>query len=406
MAGVYHYTARSSAGAFVSGSLEAADADAALSALRGRALFVTSLEAASSLRGAIFGALFSGGSSRDALAPFFRTFSVLVRAGVPMRRALDVTREQCESRHLREALAAVGSDIETGLPLSEAMLRRPRDFSRVHVAMIKAGEAGGVLDEVLERLAGVVERDRSARKKLAAALAYPAVVACAAVAVLVFLLVSAVPMFAGMFAQMHAPLPPVTVVLMAFSATLKQPRTWVAGGMAFALAALAFARLRALPAAAARLEMLGMRVPRIGSILRKSSAASIARMLGTLLRSGVGIITALDVLSESVTSIPYRESLSALRDSLARGSSVSEPLARSALYEPLFVQMVRAGEETGALDAMLLKIAEYYDVDVDAALTALAALVEPALMLLLGGAVAFIAAAVFVPLYTLVGEVK
>lgn len=406
MAALFHYTARSREGTFVSGSLEAPDAAAALSALRSRALFVTSLEAAATLRGALTFAFAGRRCSRDALVAFFRTFSVLVRAGVPIRRSLSVTLEQCESPRLREALAAVASDIETGVPLSDALLRRPREFSRLHAAMIRAGEAGGVLDDVLERLASVLERERSARKRLAAALVYPAAVACAALALLAFLVTSVVPMFRSMFEQFHVPLPPVTALLLGFGTMLQRPGAWIAAVLAGTAAALICAHVRATPRAAAAFENAMMRVPRIGAVMRKSSAASIARMLGSLLRSGVGMLDALDVLSAAVTSLPYRESLTSLRQALTEGSSVSAPLMRSGLYDALFVQMVRAGEETGALDAMLLKIADYYDLDVETALTALAALVEPALMLFLGLAVAFIAAAVFVPLYTLVGNVR
>lgn len=406
MAVLFHYTARSADGVFVSGSLQAADASAALSALRGRSLFVSSLESGATLRGAISHTLLGRTTSRDALVAFFRTFSVLVRAGVPIRRSLAVTIEQCDSARLREALQAVASEIESGLALSEALLHRPREFSPVHAAMIRAGEAGGVLDEVLERLATVLERDRSARKRLAAALAYPSAVGCAAVALLIFLIASVVPMFRSMFEQFHVPLPGATLVLLNAGTMLRSPALWLAAASVCIGGAVAAAYARKTPRVAAALEATMLRVPRLGTILRKASAAAIARMLGALLRSGVGMLAALDVLAGSVTSIPFRESLIDLRQALAEGSTLAGPLARSGLYDPLFVQMIRAGEETGALDAMLLKIADYYDVDVETALSSLAALVEPALMLLLGTAVAFIAAAVFVPLYSLVGNVR
>jgi type II secretory pathway component PulF len=406
MAALFHYTARSREGAFVNGSLEAVDAAAALSALRGRALFVTSLEAAATLRGALAVTLLGRRASRDALVAFFRTFSVLVRAGVPIRRSLSVTIEQCDSPRLREALDAVATDIENGLSLSEALLHRPREFSAVHAAMICAGEAGGVLDEVLERLAAVLERDRSARKRLVAALTYPAAVGCAAFALLLFLVTSVVPMFRSMFEQFHVPVPPATAVLLAAGTALQHPAFWFTAASCLACCAAAVAYVRSSPQPAAAFETALMRLPVIGAVLRKSSAAAIARMLGALLRSGVGMLDALEVLAQGIASRPYRESLIELRRSLAEGSSLTAPLSRSALYDPLFVQMVRAGEETGALDAMLLKIADYYDVDVEASLASLAALIEPALMLILGTAVAFIAAAVFVPLYSLVGNVR
>ena len=398
MPALFHYTARSSEGVFVRGSLEAADAAAALGWLRARALFVTSLESGSGIRGSVAGAI-GGKANAGAVVSFFRSFSVLVHAGVPMRRALDVTVQQCADGRLREALAAVAADLENGLSLSDAMARRPRDFRPLHVTLIKAGEAGGVLDDVLERLAELLERERTARKRLGAALVYPGTVAAAASALVVFLLTSVVPMFRSMYEQMHVPLPPITAMLLEAGSALQLPWTWAAIvlGLGSCAAAARSARVR---------EALFLRAPFAGSVMRKAALAMLARTLGTLLRSGVGIVAALEVAAETVARTPYSESLAALRASLAGGAAFSQTLARSSLYEPLFIQMLRVGEETGTLDAMLLRIADYYDLDVETALAALGSLLEPFLMLFLGGAVAFITAAVFIPLYTLIGSMK
>lgn len=397
---LFHYSARSGDGARLRGSVEAADAAAALRRLRSRALFVTSLEPSASVRGAVAGVL-AGHVSRSAMVSFFRSFSVLAKAGVPMRRSLDVTLNQCADPRLREALSAVVSEVENGLALSEAMAHRPREFAPVHVALIRAGEAGGVLDEVLERLAALLERDRDARKRLGAALVYPAFVATAAVGLLLFLLTSVVPMFRSMYEQMRVPLPPITAILIVLGEALKSPSV-----AAVAIAVGSFGVFAAARMGGAVRERVLMRLPLLGAIVRKSTLATVARMLGTLLRSGVGVIPSLDVLTDAVTSRAFRESLRHLRQGLAAGTAFTEALAQSGLYEPLFLQMVRVGEESGALDAMLLRIADYYDVDVEAALAALGAVVEPFMILLLGGAVAFITAAVFIPLYTLIGSLK
>jgi type IV pilus assembly protein PilC len=330
---------------------------------------------------------------------FFRSFSVLVRAGVPMRRALDVTVQQCADGRLREALAALAADLENGLSLSDAMARRPKEFRALHVTLVRAGEAGGVLDDVLERLAGLLERERAARKRLGAALVYPAAVATAASALVVFLLTSVVPMFRSMYEQLHVPLPPITALLLAAGSALHLPVSW-------AVLALFAASCAAAVRNAKFRETLLLRIPVAGRVRRKATLAILARTLGTLLHSGVGVVAALEVAAGVVASTPYSESLAALRDSLAGGVAFSQPLAGSGLYEPLFIQMLRVGEETGTLDAMLLRIADYYDVDVETALAALGALLEPILMLFVGGAVAFITAAVFIPLYTLIGSMK
>lgn len=406
MASLYYYTARDHGGAFIRGSVQAGSASAALASLHTRALYVTSLESAQSARGTLAAALHIGGVSQKGLVTFFRSFSTLVRAGVPMRRSLEVTIEQCGDPRLREALRSVVCDIENGLALSEAMARHPKECPRLFVAMIRAGELGGVLDEVLERVAGALERDLATRKRVSAALTYPAIVAFAAVGLMLFLLTTIVPMFRSMYDQLHVPLPPITAALIAVGAQMRSPVTWTILAVVVFSAALAGMRLRSTTAGAMILESILLSLPIAGTIARKSAIARLARMLGTLLRSGVGLVPALDVVTDVVTSARYRESIAELRQALREGSLVSEPLARTGLYEAMFIQMVRVGEETGALDSMLLRVADYYDLDVETTLTALGSTLEPAMILLLGSAVGFIVAAIFIPLYTLIGNIR
>lgn len=406
MASLYYYTARNASGALVRGSIEAGTESAALASLRTRALFVTSFESAASARGGLAAAFQIGPVSQTSLVAFFRSFATLVRAGVSVRRSLDVTIEQCTDARLGEALRAVVGDIESGLALSHAMARHPKEFSKLYVTMIKAGELGGVLDEVLERLASVLERDRAVRKRVMSALAYPAIVACAAIGLVVFLVVSVVPMFRAMYDQMRVPVPWLTSMLIGIGTSLRAPATWLGATLVLLIGVFLLVRVRATEAGAVATEALVMRLPIVGTITRKATVGRLARMLGTLLRSGVGLVPALEVVTDVVASAPYRRSLELLGRALGEGSSVSEPLLASALYEPLFIQMIRVGEETGALDAMLLRVADYYDVDVETALTALGSTLEPVMILLLGGAVGFIVAAIFIPLYTLIGSIK
>lgn len=405
MDSLYYYTARDMQGAFVRGTLQASTRSSALADLRVRALFVTSLEPAASPRGAISAVLQFGGASHKSVLAFFRCLCALVRAGVPLRRSLDVTIEQCSDSLLREALRALACDIEGGLALSAAMARRPKIFGRVYVALIKAGELGGALDEVLERVAAMLERESALRKRVGAALAYPAIVACTAVGLIVFLLSSIVPMFRSMYEQLHVPLPPITSALLEAGALLHAPFVWLSFGAAAAAAA---ALLSARPARGGSpvAESVLFAIPIAGVLAKKAATARFARMLGTLLRSGVGVVPALDVVADAVSSVRFRSSIAAVRQSLDEGTPLSEPLAASGLYEPLFLQMVQVGEETGSLDAMLLRAADYYDLDVETMLGAIGSLLEPAMIVLLGGAVGFIVAAVFIPLYTLIGTMK
>jgi type IV pilus assembly protein PilC len=405
VASLYYYTARDVHGAFIRGSMEAGTASAALANLRARSLHVTSLENAATTRGSIAALLHIGGVSPKSLVTFFRSFSVLVRAGVAIRRSLDVAIAQCTDRRLREALSFVGSDIDNGLALSEAMGRHPKEFPRFYVAMIRAGEVGGVLDDVLERIASVLERDYAMQKRLSAALTYPAVVMCAAVGLILFLLTTIVPMFRSMYDQLHVPLPPITAALITVGSALQSPVTWALCVAVFAIVALMVMRLRSGERSGVAFDTFFLALPVAGIILRKSTLARFARMLGTLLRAGVGLVAALETVMHVVASATYRESITQLREALGAGALISDSLS-PALYEPVFLQMLRVGEETGALDTMLVRIAEYYELDVETMISTLGAMLEPAMILLLGGAVGFIVAAVFIPLYTLIGNIK
>jgi type IV pilus assembly protein PilC len=406
MSSLYYYTARDVSGAFVRGSIEAGTPSAALANLRTRALYVTSLENGASARGTIAAALHIGGVSQKSLVTFFRSFSTLVRAGVPMRRSLDVTIAECSDSRVREALQSVVCDIENGLALSDAMARHPKEFPRLYVAMVRAGELGGVLDDVLERIASVLERDRATRKRVSAALTYPVIVACAAIGLILFLLTTIVPMFRSMYDQLHVPLPATTSALISLGLALQSPATWALAAAAALSLVLIIVRVRASERGNLALESLLAALPVAGAVLKKSTMARFARMLGTLLRSGVGLVAALEVVTDVVTSARFRQSIADLRQALREGALVSDPLARSGLYEPMFIQMLRVGEETGSLDSMLLRVADYYDLDVETMLSALGSMLEPAMILLLGGAVGFIVAAIFIPLYTLIGNIK
>lgn len=405
-AGLFYYTARNAEGALVRGSIEAADDANALASLRTRALFVTSLERAGTGRGSIVAMLQLGAVKRSALVAFFRSFATLLGAGVPMRRSLDVTLEQAADSRLAEAIRSIVNDIESGLALSAAMARHPREFPRLYVAMVRAGELGGVLDEVLERLATFLERDQALRKRVIASLAYPGVVACTACGLVLFLLTSIVPMFESMYEQMHVPLPLITSLLIHLGAALRNPGVWALSGAALLGIVFIYLRVNARDAGSAALDAARLRIPVLGVILRKATLARVARMLGSLLRSGVGLVPALDVVADVVGNALYQRNIVSVREALSEGDALATPLSQSGLYEPLFVQMIRVGEETGALDAMLLRIAEYYETDVETTLNALGSILEPVMIVLLGGVVGFIVAAVFIPLYTLIGNFR
>src|SRR6202163_1011938 len=407
MSGVlFRYRARTTAGELVRGAMEAPSVDAVLANLRSRALFVTSVDRETALGHTVGRSLSLGRPSRRALLAFFRSFSTLVRAGVPLRRALEVTIERASDQVLRESLRSVLAEIEQGAALSDALERRPRAFAPLYVAMVRAGEAGGMLDDVLDRLATFLERDADLRKKVRAALAYPAVVTTAALGLLLFLIARIVPMFAQMFDAFHAELPPTTRALLALGSALEQPGVWVSGGLSVvALIAAAVAASRTARGAFL-LDAARLRLPIVGPLLQKSITARVARMLATLLRSGIELVTAIAVVIPVAGSPSYAAALGRVDVALRAGEPLTAPLEASRLFDPLAVALVRVGEEAGLVDEMLLKVASYFETDVEASIATLGAVLEPALIGALGTVVGFIVFSVFIPLYALIGSVS
>lgn len=403
---LYYYTARDAEGLPVRGALEATSGDTALASLRTRALFVTSLTSACSARGLLTSRLHAGTVRKGALVAFFRSFATLIGAGVPMRRALAVGIKQSSDARLREALSAVSADVDSGLPLSVAVSKRPKEFAPFFVAMIRAGETGGVLDEVLERLAQFTERERASRKRLVSALTYPALVASTALALIVFLLSSIVPMFASLYAQLHVELPPATALLLEIGYRARAPHILLLSGALIVAAASVSALALRTSSGQLFVDTNKLRIPVMGAILRKSALARLARTLGSLLKSGVGLVTSIEVATDVVGNRAYAKNLHEVRQGLRAGDPFAYILGQSPLYDPLLTQMIVVGEESGTLDSMLLRVAEHYELDVETALSALGSTLEPVLILALGGAVGFIVFSIFIPLYTLIGSIK
>jgi len=349
--------------------------------------------------------------SNARLVAFFRAFATLCGAGITVPRALDVTieqtsKEQTSNTRLRESLRSVKSGIESGLSLAAALSRHPKEFSPHIIAAISAGELGGSLDRVLSRLAKTLEQERALRKRVGAALTYPAIVGVAAIALVLFLLTSIVPMFRSMYEQLHAPLPHITLLLIGVGEFLRSPQAGIAAAAVCAGGAAAIAQARSSRTGSRAIDAIRLRIPLLRTIARKSSLARAARIFGTLLESGVGVVAALNAVADAAGSIIFAQTLRDAAVAVSHGALVSEALGRSEFVEPIFKQFVRAGEETGSLDRMLLHAADYYEIETEAMLTSLGAAIEPLLMMALGGCIAFILASVFIPLYSLIGALK
>ncbi|HEY5341059.1 MAG TPA: type II secretion system F family protein [Candidatus Aquilonibacter sp.] len=406
MATMFNYTARSSQGKFVAGALQAETRDQALAHLRTRSLFVTSLEELGSFRGWVGHILMLAPVSARARATAIRSLAALLTAGVPLRHCLEVVMNGCRDARLIEALRSVASDVESGVALCAALQKRPREFSRLMVAMIHAGELGGSLDAALERLAGLMERDHAARKRLQSALAYPAVVVAAAIGLVIFLIANTIPAFAGLFAQMHVALPWGTRVLVVVGRTLQSPWFYVAACAAAIAGFAAYAGVGRTRTGAVAIDRFRLRLPVLGWIVYRSLMARFCRTLGALLQAGVPVLSALQAARDVMSSAAYEKSIDDVSEALRQGRSLTSALKDGALSDELVAAMIAVGEETGALDSMLLRIAEYYELDVETRIAAVGSIVEPLIIVVLGAIVGSIVAAILIPLYSMIGSIK
>lgn len=406
MASIYYYRARALDGIAVTGSMEADSVEQVLANLRTRALFVTAIDRSDDRLRILRHGVHLGGPRNTAILAFYRSFAMLIRSGVSIQRSLNIVIERSDDARLREALRAVLADVESGASLSVALSRRPKEFAALQVAMIGAGEAGGVLDDVLERVASLLEKERGLNKKLQSALAYPAVVLTAAISLILFLMIKIVPMYSEMFASFHADLPALTKLLIGVGAVLSAPWFWTSAAAVAIAAAAALRAVVSTSSGSLALDGLRLYVPYAGALMRKATTARIARMLGCLLRSGVTLLAAIEVTVPVTSSPRFAAALESVHGALREGDSLSEPLKALRLFDPLFVALVGVGEETGTVDEMLIKISDYFDADIDAAIATIGAVIEPLLVIFLGGVVGMIVLSIFLPLYSLIGSIN
>lgn len=403
---VFYYRARHADGMRVAGSIGADNRDAAMAHLRARGLFVTLLETAKTARGAMAGfaaALARSAASRSA---FFRSFATLVGVGISIKRALETLVAESRDPAFAETLRSICADVESGTALSAAMERHASEFSAVVVAMIGAGEAAGNLAGALQSIAELEERNRTLRKRVFSALSYPAVVAVAAMGLVLFLIADTMPAFSGMFEQMQVAVPPVTRMLIGAGTALHSPEFWLLGiGCGIAAAMTVWRYARSTHAWTSALDRATLRLPLVGDLVRKTLIVRFSRTLGSLLSAGVDVVASLET-STHVGGRTFREGLKGAVESLRAGNPFAAPLEASGLFDGTFLLLVRVGEESGTLDAMLLRVASYYEIDIEAGLAALTGIVEPALICLLGAAIGTIVASIIVPLYSMIGSIK
>jgi len=341
----------------------------------------------------------------QALTVFSRQFATMINAGLAMVRCLDILSEQTEDKKLKETLIQVRRDVEGGSTLSNSLAKHPQVFSMLYISMVKAGEMGGVLDEVLERLAGFMEKDFALKKKVKSALTYPVVILLMASGIVFFLVTYILPTFVSLFEGMSLALPLPTQILIAVTKGARNPAVVIPAMILLGLGLFAFNQYVKTPAGRKQYDMMKLNIPVFGMLNRKVSISRFCRTLGTLLSSGVPIMQALEIVGRASGNEIIAMTVTKVRESIREGESIASPLGASGMFPPMVTQMVAVGEETGNLDAMLSKIADFYDTEVEYMLASLTSMLEPIMIVGMGGIVGFIVISVFLPLYQLIGNI-
>ncbi|MEE3181177.1 MAG: type II secretion system F family protein [Planctomycetota bacterium] len=350
------------------------------------------------------GPLFKGGVKTADIVTFTTQLSTLQDAGLPIVRSLNILEEQQKPGRLKDELEAISEEVEQGSTFSEALSKYPKSFNKLYISMVKAGEAGGVLDVILRRLAGFMEKSQKLRKKVKGALIYPAAVITVAAAILVVIMLFVVPAFEKMFADIGQSLPAPTQLLLSTSQAI-QKYWFLLPGIPILLV-FSMKMIARTERGGRALDAFKLKMPVFGNIIKKSSVARFCRTLGTLIASGVPILEALRIVRDAVGNIIISNAIEDVHSSIREGDTIADPLRASGIFDELLVNMIDVGEETGELDKMLMKIADNYEADVDVAVEGMSSLLEPVLIVGMGLVVGFIVVSLFLPLVSIIKNIQ
>lgn len=387
----FAYKAKERSGKAVEGMVEAADQKSAIARLREQRLTV--LEINQKAKKSPF---FKPKVTNGDIVIFSRQLSTLVSAGVPIVQGLNILEAQAENPAFKAVVTALRSDIEAGLSIADAMRKHPQAFTELYVSMIKAGEVGGILDTILERLSGFLESAEALRAKVKSALMYPMVVGGAALLITAFLMIFIIPVFKDIFGSFGSELPAPTRVVVAISDFLRGYFIHLA--LAIGAGVWGFKKYSRTEKGMKKLDSIALNLPVFGILLKKVAIAKFTRTLGTLIKSGVPILQGLDTVAKTSGNKIIEEAIFKSRDSIKEGGRISDPLKKANIFPPMVIQMISVGEETGGLDGMLNKIADFYDQEVDTAVKGLTSMIEPLIMVFMGIVIGGIVIAMFMPM--------
>src|SRR5688572_10036375 len=397
----FEYTARNAQNQLLKGTIEAASKDDAAKQIRQKKLILVSVNEPPKQLKMSFGG--SGVTTRDVVI-FTRQFSTMINAGLPLVQSLTVLSEQTENKVLAETTKKVVYDVESGATLADAFSKHPKVFSELYVNMVAAGEAGGILDTILGRLAVFLEKNDALIRKVKGAMVYPSVIFSVAGIAIAVLLIFVIPVFERMFASVNLELPLPTAIVVGLSRFLIG-WWWAIAGIAIGSWFL-FKQWVATPGGKKQFDTIMLKVPVLGDVIRKSAVSRFTRTLGTLISSGVSILDGLEITAKTAGNMVIHDAVMASRSSIAGGETIAAPLKESKVFPPMVTSMISIGEQTGGLDEMLSKIADFYDEEVDVAVGTLLSLMEPIMIVVLGVVVGGMVVAMYLPIFDMINTVQ
>ena len=399
---VFQYTARTLKGELQQGEVDLPSRDDVIAHLRKNRMVVVQVRAAPKQIKLNF-KLGGGVKTRDVVI-LTRQFATMINAGLPLVQALDILAQQTENKALADATRQVVYDVESGHTLADALRKHPKAFSDLYVNMVAAGEAGGILDTILLRLAGFLEKNDAIIRKVKGAMVYPVVILSVAAIAITVLLIFVIPTFQNMFASVNLELPLPTRIVIGASDLLKHYWWAILGAIGFA--GWAISRYYKTAPGKLQIDTLLLKMPVLGDVIRKSAVSRFTRTLGTLISSGVSILDGLEITARTAGNMVIHNAVMESRASIAGGETIAAPLQKSKVFPPMVISMIAVGEQTGGLDEMLSKIADFYDEEVDAAVSALLSLMEPIMIVVLGVIVGGMVVAMYLPIFDMVNAVQ
>ena len=393
----FAYTARTLSGELKNATMDASSRDDVVAQLRKQKLIVVKVDEEQKKK--------KGGKIKTKdIVIFTRQFSTMINSGLPLVQALDILSKQSENPALQEVTRQVVYDVESGHTVADALRRHPKAFSDLYVNMVAAGEAGGILDTILMRLAGFLEKNDALIGKVKSAMIYPIVIMSVALIAIVVLLIFVIPVFENMFASVNLSLPLPTRVVIELSRIVKGYWwAFLVGGWALQYS---LKRYYKTPQGQLRIDKLLLNMPVLGDMLRKSAVSRFTRTLGTLISSGVSILDGLEITAKTAGNRVIHDAIMDSRASIAGGDTISAPLQKSNVFPPMVISMIAVGEQTGGLDEMLTKIADFYDTEVDTAVGGLLSLMEPVMIVFLGVIVGGMVVAMYLPIFDMINAVQ